>query len=90
MSIRAVVGRGRGEVKFEREARSDPNDRASRSPRTLRSNLTSPLSPLCTPATQANAATLNVQYLQLRKMESNFVCIQSELSRNQNKITRPS
>ena len=72
---------GRGEVKFEREARSDPNDRASRSPRTLHSNLTSPLPPLCTPATQARAAgTLNVQHvtqLQLRKMESKF-CLYSE------------
>ena len=42
---------GRGEVECEREARSlgslrDPNDRASRS------HSTSPLPPLCTPATQ--------------------------------------
>ena len=45
-------GRGNGEVECERVARSlgawAPNDRASRS------HSTSPLPPLCTPATQAS------------------------------------
>ena len=59
-SLACVAGEqrgGRGEVECEREARSlgarrerAPNDRASRSHSTF------PLSPLCTPATQANGS----------------------------------
>ena len=53
--VAGVQRGGRGEVECEREARSlgarreqAPNDRASRS------HSTSPLPPLCTPATQAS------------------------------------
>ena len=58
--VAGVQRGGRGEVECEREARSlgarrerAPNDRASRS------HSTSPLPPLCTPATQASVTVEN-------------------------------
>ena len=45
--VAGVQRGGRGEVECERKARRAPNDRASRS------HSTTPLPPLCTPATQA-------------------------------------
>ena len=56
---RRTKGRERGSWMRARSATRAPNDRASRSRRPSRSHSTSPLPPLCTPATQATGTRDN-------------------------------
>ena len=67
LEVACVAGVRRGErgeliliAKCEESTKSDPNDRASRS------NLTSPLSPHCTPATQASPEGVRYKESSLR------------------------